>query len=70
MRSGLPWVLGTWLFAALPAFAQSVPTPGTPLPDGKESPESAESKMPADAAEPRPAPDNFRFWARAEYLAM
>jgi Putative beta barrel porin-7 (BBP7) len=63
MRVGSIWILGAWLCASVPAFAQAPPMPE---PSGSPSGTPASEPMTsAFAGEPAP----FPFWARAEYLA-
>src|ERR1017187_2631985 len=74
MRKALPWVLGAWLLAAAPTFAQVPPSPGLPgpftYPDLKAPPPALAPKTEAPAIpgdEPAPS-DTFKFWVRGEYL--
>jgi len=79
VRSGLLWVLGSWLFAAAPILAQST-APPAPLdakapgdPDFKPStagPGAAGSNdLQGMPALDMPALNFYRFWVNAEYLA-
>lgn len=65
MRTGLPWILGAWILAVTPLFAQ------TPLPSPPNPPVfvPAVPEGPVTSFAQPPVPDTFRFWVRAEYLS-
>jgi Putative beta barrel porin-7 (BBP7) len=80
MRTGLPCLLGAYLFAAAPAFAQSPLTlpdlKNTTMPSPASSAQEEKSPVPAKQLPPvdpppftpPPPPEAYSIWARAEYL--